>query len=1101
MPHAKTLRRPVSIVLTMMFIVPIFMGLTPVGKVSAGTAKITSFDGDVPTKTLDFTNQKINDTLSFKVPKAAKITGASMDIQGLKVEQPGHISLASQDEYMNANPRDLNLNKTPDKASIIERQNLSDTFNDGALDTTNWSWMNPPFAVNENLGTGMLEITSVSHTNWSGVTQTGNFLYKNVDGNFMVIAKMSCNPDSNQNTCGLMVYGDTDNWFQEVFKWRKYGNNGGQMMDFKKRQGGVTSPDSNIGFAANPMFIKITRHEDQWKVYYSNNAVVFNWHLTFNWSLPSTVRVGPIVYDGLEANENFRADFDAVNITRYKDFGNMSVGPINTPFPVSKVHMNQDLEQLEIWETFQVFVRTNASGAWQLLVGDTDTLIATPGKQLEMRVSIGGQGWTTPVLRWVTLDYYPESWPSLITLDVGNDGSIEWWYNQTLNGKATVGTPSFLSSLEAKRSDGTADAEGYVHIPMRVTDQLPGKVTFSNLGINLFTGYPPKAPTLGLPANNTWIGTRTPTFNFSSVDPESETVTYKILISENNFQNLTYEFSQKTDLFGWSMSLYDSGQEARFTMDASKPLEHAKTYQWKVAAYDGGWWSNFSAIRTIKVDVSIPTGTVADAGATTPVNREAFATIDFKDLESGIEYIECGLGTQKNKTDIVQMTPVDITTGKVHFTNLTLEDKKSYFFTAHARNVAGLWSMNMTSDGLRIDLSLDQPPRVNVTNPVNKTMVDGLVTVSGTASDANAGDKIIVYVAIDDNPWVVALGSTIWSYEWDSKKVADGEHRIYVKAFDGMRDSETVTLRVVVGNNQMSFSSWTPTTDPTITEADSIELLVVLRDPAKIFKSYTWAIDGVNVPNLNQANFTFKSTYDDAGMKVIEVKAMGVSMSTSHKWNVTVLNLNRDPKSSISLPKDRTKITVGKTLSFDGTSSSDPDSETLTYLWNLGDKTTSTTSRFDHKYSKEGTYTVKLTVTDKWNASSDSQITVKVEAKKVDIAAQMLTFPMVLIPLFLIIGITGLVLFYIAHKFKQQKEFDKKIETKIDDSTIDDLLYYNPAPQQPGTVGQTQQPVDQGQQPPAQYPPDGGQAQPPQQTYEQPPAQPPAGQQPQQPGQ
>src|SRR5438093_10606645 len=51
-------------------------------------------------------------------------------------------------------------------------------------------------------------------------------------------------------------------------------------------------------------------------------------------------------------------------------------------------------------------------------------------------------------------------------------------------------------------------------------------------------------------------------------------------------------------------------------------------------------------------------------------------------------------------------------------------------------------------------------------------------------------------------------------------------------------------------------------------------------------------------------------------------------------------------------------------VQFDGSKSSDPDSDPLNYLWAFGDSSTSTDPMPAHAYGAPGTFTVRLTVSD-----------------------------------------------------------------------------------------------------------------------------------------
>ena len=63
---------------------------------------------------------------------------------------------------------------------------------------------------------------------------------------------------------------------------------------------------------------------------------------------------------------------------------------------------------------------------------------------------------------------------------------------------------------------------------------------------------------------------------------------------------------------------------------------------------------------------------------------------------------------------------------------------------------------------------------------------------------------------------------------------------------------------------------------------------------------------------------------------------------------------------------------VDKEILFDGSNSTDPDGEIISYFWDFGDDTNSTGIIADHTYKKDGTYPVILTVTDDQGASSSN---------------------------------------------------------------------------------------------------------------------------------
>ena len=77
--------------------------------------------------------------------------------------------------------------------------------------------------------------------------------------------------------------------------------------------------------------------------------------------------------------------------------------------------------------------------------------------------------------------------------------------------------------------------------------------------------------------------------------------------------------------------------------------------------------------------------------------------------------------------------------------------------------------------------------------------------------------------------------------------------------------------------------------------------------------------------------------------------------------STTVTITNRPPTAHAGGPYAGVR---GQVLAFNGTASSDPDGDALTYAWNFGDGSTGTGATPTHAYATLGTFTVTLTVSD-----------------------------------------------------------------------------------------------------------------------------------------
>jgi len=93
----------------------------------------------------------------------------------------------------------------------------------------------------------------------------------------------------------------------------------------------------------------------------------------------------------------------------------------------------------------------------------------------------------------------------------------------------------------------------------------------------------------------------------------------------------------------------------------------------------------------------------------------------------------------------------------------------------------------------------NQPPNVSITSPANGTTVSGMISIQGTASDAD-GIVQLVQFKIDSGPWNAAIGTTSWNCLWDTTGISNGVHTIYTRSYDGTDYSTIAQINVIVDN-------------------------------------------------------------------------------------------------------------------------------------------------------------------------------------------------------------------------------------------------------------------------------------------------------------
>jgi PKD repeat protein len=102
-----------------------------------------------------------------------------------------------------------------------------------------------------------------------------------------------------------------------------------------------------------------------------------------------------------------------------------------------------------------------------------------------------------------------------------------------------------------------------------------------------------------------------------------------------------------------------------------------------------------------------------------------------------------------------------------------------------------------------------------------------------------------------------------------------------------------------------------------------------------------------------------------------------VTLTLTDGWgdaaNTTrVVSFTEPPTNVAPIPVIDSPVCTARACTLSAATSSDPDGDTFTYLWNFGDLATSTSASPTHTYVADGTYTVTLTLTDAWGKAAST---------------------------------------------------------------------------------------------------------------------------------
>lgn len=223
------------------------------------------------------------------------------------------------------------------------------------------------------------------------------------------------------------------------------------------------------------------------------------------------------------------------------------------------------------------------------------------------------------------------------------------------------------------------------------------------------------------------------------------------------------------------------------------------------------------------------------------------------------------------------------------------------------------------------------------------------LTVDGSGSHGTTGGPLTY-------AWSFGDGATAATMIASHTYTAAGDYPLILSVQDEVgSDSDTTDVHVVPPQAPLARI-----TGPTVAYVGVAVAYdgSLSYDPDGDAIHYSWdfgdqsgRVDDIKVAHVYQAagNYTVTLTVVDGMLSDVATRA------------VTVYGAPHPPVAVAGGPYSGL---IGRLISFDGSRSSDPDSDPLQYSWSFGDRSNSTGAAPGHVYDAPGVYTVKLTVSD-----------------------------------------------------------------------------------------------------------------------------------------
>jgi PKD repeat protein len=267
----------------------------------------------------------------------------------------------------------------------------------------------------------------------------------------------------------------------------------------------------------------------------------------------------------------------------------------------------------------------------------------------------------------------------------------------------------------------------------------------------------------------------------------------------------------------------------------------------------------------------------------------------------------------------------------------------------------------------------DSPTASFVYSPANPAESE---TIYFNASESDDPDGDIVSFDWDFGDGTNGTGETV-THQYGGS----GSFTVLLKVTDDDGNIDTATQTVSVGDNQKPVASFFFSPSNPVVNQDIQFNATDSSDPDGTIEEYKWEMgDGTT---LYGSIITYQ--YSSNGTYTVYLQVTDNSGNTARTNQDVTVGTGQAPTASFFFTP--TTPSVGESVYFNASGSTDPDSTELTYQWYFGDGGSDSGVEVYHTYSNTGTYDVVLVVTDESGNQDSNNQDVKVVDNSTPIAS------------------------------------------------------------------------------------------------------------------